>query len=84
MITIVIDDDDNDSNDNNNNTVFARLSAPCGCKLGIFSVTGVLSNICITAPPNECRSWCYVPQQEIADRWQLRSPSIYLLVLLKQ
>ena len=35
-------------------TVFARLSAPCGCKLGNFSVAGILSNIRITAPPNEC------------------------------
>ena len=32
-------------------TVFARLSAPCGCKLGNFSVAGFLSNIRITAPP---------------------------------
>ena len=60
------------------------LSAPCGCKLGNFSVAGVLSNIRITAPPNDCRSRCYVPQQEMANRWQLRVPSIYLLVLLKQ
>ena len=36
------------------NTVFARLSAPCGCKLENFPVAGVLSNIRITAPSNEC------------------------------
>ena len=65
-------------------TVFAQLSTPCGCKLGNFSVTGVLSNIPITAPPNECRSGCYVRQQEMADRWQLQSPYIYLFVVLKQ
>ena len=46
-------------------TVFARL-----CKLGNFSVSGVLSNIRITTPPNECRLRCYVPQQEMADRRQ--------------
>ena len=52
------DDDDNHDDDDDTiitvtsdsyDTVFARLSAPCGCKLEIFSVEGVLSNISITA-----------------------------------
>ena len=48
-------------------TVFARLSALCGCKLGNFSVAGVLSNICLTAPPNECRSQCYKARGKVCD-----------------
>ena len=36
-------------------TVFARVSAPCGFKLGNFSVAGDLSNIHITSYPNESR-----------------------------
>ena len=37
-------------------TVFARLSAWCGCKLGIFSEVGVLAVFHFTAPLNDCRS----------------------------
>ena len=38
------------------NTVFAWISAPCGCKLGIFSEVGVLAIFRFTAPLNDCRS----------------------------
>ena len=37
------------------------------CKLGIFSVAGVLSNIRITAPPNECQSRCNKARGKVCD-----------------
>ena len=45
--------------DNNNSvvcTIFARLSAWCGCKLGNFSEVGVLANFRFTASLNDCLS----------------------------
>ena len=55
-------------------TIFAWLRAPCGCKLGNFSVAGVLSNICITAPPNECRS-----HSELNAAFQTRQEERYVI-----
>ena len=40
-------------------TVFARLSARCRCKLGNFSLVGVLAIFRFTAPVNDCRSEHY-------------------------
>ena len=59
-------------------TVFARLSAQCGLRLGNFSEVGVLAIFHFTAPLNDClseRNISYPPCTKRDTAWYLREAS---------